>query len=154
MTTAVIFDLDGTLCDIRKRLYHVTNGGHDWDAFFAGIPDDDVCIPVAETLHAFYFGHLHRVLLVSGRPEKCRRDTERWLQRHHIFYHELYMRPDGDHRSDVVVKSQILDGILRDGYEPFLAIDDRPKVVEMWRGRGIVCLQCDPSNWRQEEKAA
>ena len=146
MITAIICDLDGSLCEITHRLRHVTNGGHDWDAFFAGIPHDDLCEPIAEILHAFNVIDEHAVLLVSGRPEKCRNDTEAWLSRHRIDYDELRMRPDNDSRPDHVVKMEILDAILRDGYEPFLVIDDRISVVEAWRARGLTCLQCAPSD--------
>ena len=55
---------------------------------------------------------------------------------------ELYMRSEGDYRPDYVIKSQILDAILADGYEIAFVVDDRPSVVAMWRERGLVCLQC------------
>lgn len=146
MTTAIICDLDGTLCEITHRLHHVTNGGHDWEAFFAGIPDDDLCVPVAEILSAFGRWDEHAILLVSGRPEKCRQMTQDWLAKHRINYDELHMRPDRDSRADHIVKSEILDSIIQDGYEPFLSIDDRQSVVDMWRSRGLTCLQCAPSD--------
>jgi phosphoglycolate phosphatase-like HAD superfamily hydrolase len=36
----VIFDLDGTLCDISHRLHFIENGNKDWDGFYAACPDD------------------------------------------------------------------------------------------------------------------
>lgn len=52
------------------------------------------------------------------------------------------MRAAGDYRQDAIVKAEILEQILADGYEPFLVVDDRPQVVDMWRSYGIVTLQC------------
>lgn len=143
MSECVIFDLDGTLADLTHRLHHVKNGRRDWDAFFDGIGDDLLIEPVADLTHAIgAFGR--KVILCSGRPEKCRAKTETWLNRHSVNFHALYMRPDDDRRPDHVVKRQLLDGIRADGFEPALVIDDRQSVVDMWRENGLTCLQAAP----------
>src|SRR3546814_16195171 len=54
------------------------------------------------------------------------------------------MRKDADTRPDHVVKEEILQQISDDGYQPILAVDDRPSVVAMWRSKGITTLQCAP----------
>src|SRR3546814_10049061 len=54
------------------------------------------------------------------------------------------MRKDADTRPDHVVKEEILQQIIDDGYQPILAVDDRPSVVAMWRSKGITTLQCAP----------
>jgi len=33
----VIFDLDGTLCDITHRLHFIEGDNKDWDGFYRGI---------------------------------------------------------------------------------------------------------------------
>jgi predicted kinase len=81
------------------------------------------------------------VIVCSGRPEKCRDMTVACLGENRVEYDRLYMRPDDDTRPDHVVKRQILDGIRADGFAPFLVIDDRESVVQMWRDEGLVCLQ-------------
>ena len=142
---AAIFDLDGTLCDCRHRLHHVTHGKRDWDAFFAGVPHDTLHEPIYAILVALRAERCYAIVLCSGRPEKCRADTVQWLERYEVPYDALYMRPDGDTRPDHEVKSQILEGIKADGYEPFVAIDDRDSICEVWRNAGIMTLQCAPS---------
>lgn len=141
---AIICDLDGTLTDTSHRLHHVQGPKKDWDAFFNGIPDDPIVGPVADIVD-MYAADGAAILLCSGRPEKCREKTVEWLGRNDIEYARLYMRPDDDRRPDHIVKSQILDGILADGYEPIFVLDDRASVVNMWRERGLTCLQCAPS---------
>ena len=141
---SAIFDLDGTLCDCRHRLHHVTHGKRDWDAFFAGVPHDTLNGPIYDILLSLH-SELYSIVLCSGRPEKCRADTVEWLSRHEVPYDVLYMRPDEDTRPDHVVKAQILEGIRADGYEPFVAIDDRDSICEVWRNAGIMTLQCAPS---------
>ena len=54
---------------------------------------------------------------------------------------KLYMRGDKDRRGDDIVKRELLAGIRSDGFDPKLAIDDRRRVVDMWRSEGLVCAQ-------------
>lgn len=141
---AAIFDLDGTLCDIRHRLHHVRDGARDWDAFFAGIPNDEPFEAIRELLLTLDNADVP-IVLCSGRPEKCRESTCQWLIQHGVPYRALYMRPDNNTRPDHVVKAQILAGLRGDGFEPFIVIDDRQSVVDMWRENGLTCLQAAPS---------
>jgi len=151
----IICDLDGTLCDIDHRLHFVqvaqglpfvTSDGNityprkDWDAFFAGVPDDKVNEPVLNLLFMVY--ECSTVVFCSGRPERCRADTVAWLEKHAFpFSHcELYMRKDGDFRPDDIVKQEILDTHI-DKDRVLFVLDDRDQVVHMWRRNGLTCFQ-------------
>jgi hypothetical protein len=57
------------------------------------------------------------------------------------------MRRVGDRRPDYIVKAELLDQILRDGFSPSMAFDDRDQVVAMWRERGVPCAQVAPGNF-------
>jgi predicted kinase len=103
--------------------------------------DDAPIQPIIDLVRLFE-GRGHRILLVSGRSDQCRKETEGWLERHGVPFHELHMRKAGDHRQDFIVKSEILDGLLAAGNEIAFVVDDRPSVVAMWRARGLTCLQC------------
>jgi predicted kinase len=144
MTDCIVFDIDGTLSDPSHRLHHVTNGKRDWDAFFAGMgedqPKDDV-IWLNRSIHEAYY-EVIPILIVTARPENYRNETVSWLRTHHIGFDHLYMRPAGDHRADDVVKSEILDQIIADGYRVRCWVDDRTRVVDKIRSRGITVLQC------------
>ena len=146
----VIFDIDGTLADLSHRIHYVTNGNKDWDNFFSKVSKDapkQNIIDLTKALDDHY-----KIILVSGRPEKTRADTQVWLFQHNVVYEQLYMRPDGDYRPDDIIKSQILDGILADGHEIAFVVDDRQRVVDMWRERGLTCLQCDAWEERKAPK--
>ena len=147
---AVIFDIDGTLADVAHRVHHL-DGDKDWAAFFRDMQDDRPIEPIAELarlLHkAVEAGHgLDAVLIVTARPDRedWRRTTLDWLEVHGIPHDRIYFRPEGDMRQDHLVKADILQRILDDGYQPVLVIDDRPQVVRMWRDHGITTLQCAP----------
>lgn len=142
MAQAAIFDIDGTLADLSHRLHHVTGGKKDYEAFFAEVSEDTVIEPIRQLLYAA--AAEWQIVFCSGRPERTRADTEEWLTENEIFTYgsPLYMRADGDHRPDHVIKVEMLRAMREDGYDPIFAVDDRPSVVAMWRENGITCLQC------------
>ena len=133
----VVFDIDGTLANIEHRLDYVRSKPKNWKAFDAGIPNDKVNEPVAEAFRSF--AAFNTIVLASGRNERSRDATEKWLQTNgFIEYDKLYMRKADDFRSDDIVKQEILDEIVRDfGKKPDMVFDDRPRVVRMWRDNGI-----------------
>lgn len=139
----VIVDIDGTVADCRHRLHHVLPGGkRDWKSFFAEIPHDPPIQPVVDLVQSL--AQSFRIVMASGRSEDERDVTVAQLDAFGVPYDRMYMRASGDTRPDDVVKRQILAGIREDGYEPFIVIDDRQSVVDMWRDEGLVCLQAAP----------
>ena len=73
--------------------------------------------------------------------------TLKWLADHEIPFDDIYMRAEKDYRSDDIIKSELLDQILNDGYEPVMVFDDRDQVVKMWRERGLICAQVAEGNF-------
>jgi hypothetical protein len=86
-----------------------------------------------------------RIVLCSGRNEKNRPETIDWLAQQRVQYHELLLRKDGDYRPDSVVKREILETM--DKSKILFVVEDRSRVVEMWRSEGLVCLQCAPGEF-------
>lgn len=135
----VIFDLDGTLCNIEHRLNFVRSKPKNWPAFDAGIPNDTVNPHVAAAFHALRNAG-HDIVFASGRNERSRAATVAWLDANGFWAasSHLYMRPADDFRSDDIVKREILDTIVSHfGRKPDMVFDDRPRVVRMWRDAGI-----------------
>jgi hypothetical protein len=83
------------------------------------------------------------IILMSGREEKYRDVTEYWLGAHNIFPHRigLIMREAKDNRPDEVVKRELYERHIKDKYTVVAVLDDRNKVVKMWRDLGLTCLQ-------------
>jgi hypothetical protein len=86
-----------------------------------------------------------KVILCSGRSEEHRKETVQWLTGQNVNYHELWLRRNGDRRSDVTVKRKMLARI--DKGRVLFVVEDRSRVVEMWRSEGLVCLQCAPGEF-------
>lgn len=150
MTKAVIFDIDGTLADLTHRLHHIKRQPINWDAFFAACVDDKPIQPIHD-LARLVVAQGYKLILVSGRSDQVREQTEAWLAAHGVPHQELHMRKAGDYRQDTIVKSEILDAILAAGHEIAFVVDDRPSVVAMWRSRGLTCLQC--RDWQEDAPA-
>lgn len=160
----IIFDLDGTLADIRHRLHHIRSQQKpNWPAFF------DACVNDSAHNYVVLLNELIAqasrwrydsnewsaitVIICSGRPETHRAETEKWLADHGIFYRELLMRAEGDYRADTIVKREMLDAIRGQGYNVLFAVDDRPSVVRMWRENDVPVLQVDDSSWKEPQIA-
>ena len=142
----VIFDIDGTLANNLHRAHHLAPGKpKNWPAYDALMHLDEPVpqlVELARILHEEY-----AIILCSGRKEIHREITRTWLTRHNVAWDLLYMRQTTDFRPDAIVKSELLDQILASGYEPQFVVDDRNSVVEMWRKRGLVCLQVAPGDF-------
>jgi len=133
----VVFDLDGTMADIKHRLFTIETKKQDWDSFRALCHQDEPIRQIIQVCQAMYKAY-HYVEIWSGRAEKTRDLTEAWLEAHNVPYHALRLRPGDDDRRDVDVK----EGWLR--AEPCsidLVFDDRKRLVEMWRRNGVRCCQ-------------
>jgi len=149
----VIFDIDGTLADVNHRLHYLDDSSLDrnqqWNAFFGDQHLDTPIEPIVwlnqRLMKASCYGSADdhfKILVVSARPDDYKNVTRTWLYDNAVEYHDLYMRKSSDTRPDAIVKAEILQQILENGYEPFLVIDDRQSVVDMWRSFGITTLQC------------
>ena len=140
-----IFDLDGTLALIEHRRHFVEGSIKDWDSFFAACVDDKPNYPIIKIFKNLKFSGSN-MLIVSGRNESVRRQTEWWLDKYSIVYGQLIMRPNKDHRPDHELKKMWLDTILPKKH--IIAVfDDRKRVVDMWRENGIVCVQVADGNF-------
>ena len=149
MNPTVIFDVDGTLANCEHRVHWVRSRPANWPAFAAAQHLDTVNTDIVWLLRSLHAAGA-RILIASGRGEESRAVTESWLDTVAGvagLYEKLYMRAAGDYRSDVIVKSEILDQMRQEGYDPSMAIDDRIGVVKLWRDRGLRCLQVAPGDF-------
>lgn len=121
-----VLDIDGVLADVRHRLRHLESTPKDWTAFFAEAPDD----PVLAEGHrlALELAGSHELLYLTGRPERCRDDTETWLARHGFPGGRLLMRSDTDRRPARFTKVERLR-LLEAERGVAVLVDDDERVV-------------------------
>jgi len=142
----VIFDIDGTLANISHRLHYI-NGVEkkDWDGFNSKMLFDEYK-PAIGHIQKLYWNNGFQMAIVTGRFEKYRDMTVQWLKRFSINYNELHMRPDEDYSSDYLVKEAIYEKHFKDR-DILFVVDDRQRVVDMWRDKGLICLQCQQGDY-------
>lgn len=132
----ILCDIDGTIAIRGDR------GPHDLSLVIEDAPRQNM----ARILHClstdFY------LIYLSGRQEHCRPATDYWLKTHNFPPgHALFMRKDKDNRQDALVKAEIFEEKILPHYEVVAVLDDRNQVVEMWRSKGLLCLQVDEGNF-------
>jgi HAD superfamily, subfamily IIIB (Acid phosphatase) len=137
----VIFDIDGTLADVSERIHHVQKKPKNWPAFFQGMAQDKAIHSMVRLCNILYASGI-QIVLCSGRNEEHREQTITWLAQQGVNYHDLLLRKNNDRRPDSVVKREMLAVI--DKSKILFVVEDRSRVVEMWRSEGLVCLQCAP----------
>ena len=138
---AIIVDVDGTVA--------LRNGRDvfDWSRVGEDLPN----WPVIKVIRALWDWHAWQedeltVIVMSGRPEECRRQTELWLEINVRLPFQLHMRADGDFRQDWIVKDELFS-LVRDKYNILSTWDDRDQVVRYWRKLGLQCFQVSDGNF-------
>lgn len=142
---ALIIDLDGTLADIRVRLKHLSGKKKDWKSFNKTIETDQLHEWCREIIVRFSIDH--KIIIVSGRTDDLKNETEAWLKKFDVPFHYLFMRKANDFRPDNLIKLEIYERDIRDKFIITFVLDDRQKVVDMWRAEGLLVLQCAPGDF-------
>lgn len=147
----IIFDLDGTLANITHRLHHIKNEEKkkNFDSFNDAMHDDSPNRHIVEIFKRMCHS-VHTInnppIIVTGRPETHRNQTEKWLMHHGLVPHYLFMRPANDYRSDTDIKKEIVEKYIKKAPILFV-LDDRDRVVNMWRELGYKCLQVQKGDY-------
>jgi len=128
LPNAIICDLDGTLAHMTGR------GPFEWSR----VGEDRIDKAIQKIVFDL---ERTKILFLSGRDGVCQEATAKWLTDHGINNENLFMRPQGDTRPDEIVKREIYDREIQGKYNILFVLDDRSKVVRMWRGLGLKCLQ-------------
>lgn len=135
---AAIVDVDGTLADVSGIRHYVLDDPRNkkFQAFHAAASYTAPMPMMAELVRALHEAGLAVVVLTS-RKEQWRYRTRVWLRKWDIPFDALGMRGEDDTRRDDDVKRDLYGHMRRLGYDPVLAIDDNPIVVQLWRSLNI-----------------
>lgn len=141
---AIIVDIDGTIALRENR------SPFDYEK----VNTDKVDHRMAQLLQSLIKNCDYEVIFVTGREDigNCRQKTSDWLNAnvYHLRGHngfvpvdnwKLYMRAEGDHRSDEIVKKEIYENRIAPYRDVVCVFEDRNRVVKMWRELGLLVAQ-------------
>lgn len=141
-----VLDIDATLSDVRHRLHHIEQWPKNWEAFFAAAKHDG---PLPDgLLVAKSLADEHEIVYLTGRPERIRRDTQRWLEQHGLPKGRLLMRRDSDRRPSVTMKLYQLRRLSEERTVAVLVDDDLAVCVAAEK-TGFTVLR---ANWALDEQ--
>lgn len=133
---AIIVDIDGTVARMVAR------GPFDEHLIHL----DELIESVANMVAMAAFSGI-KIIFMSGRTDGCYDETWDWLLNKmpwlHLVDFELHMRRSVEDRGrpDDIVKHEMFWREVADRYNVLFTIDDRNKVVAMWRAMGLTCAQ-------------
>jgi len=136
LPAAVLADIDGTLA------LHAGRGPYEIDKC-----ETDLINPEVRRVLELCAGAGDRIVLLSGRQSEFRAHTLRWLAAHRVPFDELWMRAEDDRRSDDIVKAELFDAHVRYRFAVRVVLDDRDRVVALWRRMGLRCWQVNYGNF-------
>lgn len=134
LPNCIVVDIDGTLAhrdDELRSPYELEKVGLDSvDPYVKKILDDYTS--------DFSDG---KIIIVTGREESCRFETEAWLNHNGIRYDYLYMRPTHikgeQQKPDYQIKEEIFNDKIMGKYSTDYVIDDRGQVCRIWEIMGL-----------------
>lgn len=140
---AVLIDVDGTLCDVSSARHHVLGVDKDgnkvekdFDAFHRDsihCPPNQIALDFAEE----YYERGYKLVVVTARMQQWHSVTNLWLEQYMTRpFDGPFMRPQDDFRPDVQIKREIFNYLSR-VYDIRAAIDDNPKIIELWKSLGL-----------------
>jgi len=126
---AIIVDIDWTIANKNNRF------AYDYTTVSEDMPYEDIISLVG------ILSDKYSIIFVSWRSDSCRADTEEWIGRYlGGSGWTLKMRKEWDQRKDSIIKYEILQEIIKSYYVEYV-LDDRNKVVKMFREAGLRVLQ-------------
>lgn len=125
---AIIIDVDGTIAKKSPIRNH-----YQWDLVELDIPIKfNIDLIKSITKKQIY------PIFLSGRDGICYNLTKRWIEDNLNYKnYSLFMREINDTRNDRLIKEELFFNNVANNYNVIAAIDDRPRVIRLWKDLGI-----------------
>lgn len=125
----VIFDIDGTIFNVKNRLHFITCDKKDFNSFYESTYLDTLNINIVKKLKLYKLLGMD-IHLYTCVPNKYRRRTIDRLKKYNLPFNRLYMRKNNDFRKDYIVKSEWLD---LNNFKYLVAYDDKKHNIDMFK---------------------
>lgn len=143
LPNCIIVDIDGTVAHMNGR------SPYDYSLVGTDIVDENVANIVRRYAQRDIMEMTPDtyIIIVSGRDGTCKDETLKWLADNNIPFDEFYMRDHtlvdekGNKLDDTVIKKDIYEQWIKPRFNVRFVLDDRDRVVKMWREQGLKVLQ-------------
>ena len=126
----IVVDMDSTMCfNTNGRPWY---GEGSTEAMINDIPNEGVVNLVKSQSYP--------IVVCTGRNRAQAEVTEKWLNKYGIYPEVMHFRADNDYRTGVVVKSELMENILKD-YNVVAVFEDCEPIVNKFRDMGLTVLQ-------------
>jgi len=140
----VIYDLDSTIANTKHRHHFIDKimaGEGTWEEYSL-MCEQDTIFPGVLRL-AQVTSQMFQNFILTARMAVARPQTETWLRTVQFPYSLLKMCED-DHDDHVGWKRKAVAEWRANGFEPILAVEDSPEVMDAFEADGIRCLAVNP----------
>jgi hypothetical protein len=136
MRTNILCDLDHVVANSFWRDPMI---GGPWDEYHAASINDQPLPDIVNLLNAL--PDEYYIVGLTGRDEKWRQLTIKWLLMHDVPMDELLMRPTGDWRPAPAMKVKLATERFPDiTNEVAFILDDREDVIAAFKALGVTAL--------------
>ena len=126
----VICDIDGTIANNDHR-QHLLKNFKDWDKFFSQLHLDKPIYEIIDKVIGLN-NKGKKIIFITGRPEKYREQTLKWLKNFFNFNFCLIMRSDDDLRSKVLIKEELFKLHFQQN-EVFIVFENDQDLINLWK---------------------
>lgn len=134
-----------------KGSWHWDHNGElwkpDWASYHAAAELDTPIMPTANIIKLMYgydyYDNQEDVHIWTGRCKSTREKTEKWLEKHDIYYKCLMMRNDGDDIPLHELKEIWLDQNIGNPKAIDFVFESDPQSIAMWKRRGVFVFNCN-----------
>jgi len=135
------------ICDIDSTIA-LMNGRDPYD--HASCNEDLVNEPIKGIVERVMHDEAYEmVFFITGRSNKYAKKTMQWLLEYGLMSPKtaLCMRDNRDKREDTIIKRELYEKYVKGKYNVDFILEDRTRVVTMWRKLGLTCLQVLDGNY-------
>lgn len=125
-----IFDIDHTIAE------HIGRSPYDYDS---SINDQPIYLS-CDILNMIINNPDNIVILLTGRPERARQVTIKWLEEQNIFYHYLIMKQGNEYQKSAETKLNSIKE-LQKNFNIKAIFEDSQRCIDAYKELGITIFQ-------------
>ncbi len=131
----VFVDFDGCLsiCNWRNSLLPAYGPNEGYDAFHELLSYDPRNPWVTHMMAEMHKAGV-KVVILTGRMENTRKESEAWLKKYAVKWDWMQMRLNGDYQPSEMFKAKYIKTYYKE--EVKMIFDDRPKIINHLKGLG------------------